>query len=101
MDRRHELNAIFEALLGTDQVYFQPPENVKMGYPAIVYERDYRSTQYADNIPYAVKKRYMVTIIDRNPDSEFPDKVAALPFSVFSRHYVVQGLHHDVYSLYY
>lgn len=72
-----------------------------MQYPCIVYERDSATTKYAGNAPYSRSKRYQVTIIDRDPDSIFPDKVALLPMSSFSRHFVADNLHHDVYSLFY
>ncbi len=37
------------SLLGSDNVYFQPPPTVKMQYPCIVYKRDYLNTEFADN----------------------------------------------------
>lgn len=101
MARRLQLQTILEQILGSNNVYFQAPQNVVMKYPCIVYERDNRWTEFAGNLPYAHKKRYMVQVIDRNPDSEIPDKLAELPLSSFSRHYVNDGLHHDVYSIYF
>lgn len=101
MDQRLKLQALLEALLGTRNVYFQPPENISMQYPAIVYKRDNMWTEFAGNSPYAHKKRYMVTIIDRNPDSVIPDKVRMLPMCIFSRHFANEGLNHDVYNLYF
>lgn len=101
MDRRLELQAMLETLLGTRNVYFQPPANVKMNYPAIVYQRDNVDSLFAGNRPYRHTKRYEVTIIDRDPDSTIPGRVAALPLSSFSRHFVVDNLNHDVYSLYF
>lgn len=93
----------FHTLLTTfaDHVYFQPPENIRMEYPCIVYARDFRKTEFADNKPYADEKRYMVTVIDRDPDSDIPDSVASLPKSSFSRHFVADDLNHDVYSVYF
>jgi hypothetical protein len=72
-----------------------------MQYPAIVYERDRASTDFADDNPYRITKRYQVTVIDRNPDSVIPDKVAALPMCVLNRHYVASNLNHDVFNLYF
>jgi hypothetical protein len=46
-------------------------------------------------------KRYQVTIIDRDPDSGIPEVVAGLPTSTFSRHFTVDNLNHDVYTLYF
>lgn len=101
MDRRLQLQVILTTLQGSDKVYFQPPSNVQMVYPCIVYERDAARDSFADNGPYLHTKRYRVTIIDRDPDSGTPDKVALLPMCVFAQHFVVDNLHHDVYSLYF
>lgn len=101
MARRLELQALLEALIGTDQVYFQPPASKQMEYPCIVYERDRTNTIFADNTPYRHRQRYQVTVIDRNPDSVIPEKVADLPLSQTSRHFTADGLHHDVFTLYF
>lgn len=99
MARRLSLQKLLEAI--TTNVYFQPPTNITLKYPCIVYKRDFADTKFADNAPYAHKKRYMVTVIDANPDSEIPDKVALLPMSVFNRFYTNNNLNHDVYSVYF
>lgn len=72
-----------------------------MSYPAIVYNRDFRSNQFADGIPYHGTTRYQVTVIDANPDSPIPDLVAAMPMNTFVRHYTTEGLNHDVYYVYF
>lgn len=82
-------------------VYFQPPENHKMKYPCIVYERDQQDAKFADGIPYSRTDRYQVTVIDPDPDSDIRIKVASLPLSAFQRHYAKDQLNHDIYSLYY
>lgn len=101
MERRLELQAILETLLGSDEVYFQPPEDIKISYPAIVYNQDQLRNQHADNLPYRQTKRYSVTVIDRDPDSPTSDKVAALPHTSFNRRFVVDNLNHYAYSLYF
>jgi hypothetical protein len=82
-------------------VYFQPPANVVMQYPCIVYNRDQAETEFADNFPYRRTKRYQVTIIDQDPDSVIPDKVAELPMCLFERHFTADNLHHDVFNIYF
>lgn len=101
MGQRTDLHAILVNILGSKYVYFQPPENLKMKYPCIVYQRVTGDTQFADNIPYIIKKRYQITVIDSNPDSPIPDKVAQLPYCVFDRHFTSGNLNHDVYNLYF
>lgn len=100
MDRRLELHALLLSL-GTANVYFQPPANLQMKYPAIVYQRDNAVSEFANNEPYRYTKRYQVTVIDRDPDSPIPDKVAALPTSSFRRNFAADNLNHDVFTLYF
>lgn len=100
MARRFELQTLLEDLLGTRNVYFQPPNNVQMQYPAIVYQRDDIRTQFAGNDPYRRTMRYLVTVIDRDPDTEILSKVASLPMCSFERHFAADNLNHDVFTLY-
>jgi hypothetical protein len=101
MALRLELQLLFRNLLGSDNVYFQPPPNVKMEYPCILYRRDYELAEHADDLPYRRTKRYLVTVIDRNPDSDIPDRVAALPLCTYDRFYTADNLNHDVYKLFF
>jgi hypothetical protein len=101
MGQRTQLQLLLEAILGTTYVYFQPPATSEMNYPCIVYHRDTSDTRFADDIPYARTKRYQVTVIDRNPDSLIPDKVAQLRLCTHSRFFTADNLNHDVFNLYY
>lgn len=101
MGQRLELQTLLEGLLGTRNVYFQPPANVQMEYPCILYKRDAADSQFAGNTPYRYTKRYQVTYISQDPDSEIPDKIALLPMCVFDRHYAVRNLNHDVFSIFF
>jgi hypothetical protein len=101
MAPRLDLQELLVTLLESSNVYFQPPDSTRMSYPAIVYNRDYRKTEYADNLPYKHKKRYQVTVIDRNPDSEIPDRVAELPLCSFETFFAADELNHDVFNLYF
>jgi hypothetical protein len=82
-------------------VYFQPPPNVILKYPCIVYHRDFAVTEFADNNPYRHELRYLVTVIDRDPDSDIPGKVAALPKSLYNRFFTSDDLNHDVYRVFF
>jgi len=72
-----------------------------MKYPCIVYKRDDEDVIYADNKRYRAKTRYKVTVIDEDPDSDIPDKVAELPLCAFDRNFSTENLNHDVYNLYF
>lgn len=100
MDRA-QLQLILELLLGTSNVYFQPPASVEMRYPCIVYSRETYRPEFADNGLYHNKTRYQVTVIDRNPDSQIPPKVAKLQYCAHDRFFVKGNLNHDVFTLYF
>jgi hypothetical protein len=100
MGLRLDLHAILLGL-GVAHVYFQPPSNVTMQYPCIVYQRDRANTEFAGNSPYRYTKRYQVTVIDKNPDSVIPDKVKNLSMCLHDRFFVADNLNHDVFILYF
>ena len=101
MGTRLELQTVLSGLQAGVSVYFQPPPNVQMIYPAIVYNRDFQGTEYADNVLYHRTTRYQVTVIDADPDSSLPDLVAALPMTRYVRHFTTEGLNHDIYDVYF
>lgn len=101
MGSRLALHELLEAVEGVKQAYFQPPPSKVMEYPAIVYSQDGEDAEYADNELYRHKKRYLVVVIDRDPDSSIPDRVRRLPYASFSRKYVVDNLNHFAFSIFF
>lgn len=101
MGQRIDLHNKLCEILGTRNVYFQPPETIKIQYPCIIYERSSDDVKFADNNPYATKRRYTVTVIDKDPDSELPDKICALPLCRGSRMFTNDNLNHYIYDLYF
>lgn len=99
MGQRLQLHQLLKTF--TENVYFQPPTNVQLKYPCIIYKRDFAHTEFADDIPYNHRIRYMIMVIDPNPDSEIPSKVASLPLCLFNRFYTADNLNHDVYNVYF
>lgn len=101
LDRRLELHELLCDILGTRHVYYQPPESIKMSYPAIVYKRDNIDNRSADNLIYKQELAYSITVIDKNPDSSIVDDISKLPRCRFERHYTADNLNHDVFQIYY
>jgi hypothetical protein len=101
MGQRLDLQNILEFILGSGNVYFQPPNNVHMQYPSIVYQRDQYDISHADDRVYHRQTRYQVTVIDRNPDSPIPDRIADLPLCSFDRFFIADNLNHSVYNLFF
>ena len=100
MSDRLNLQATFETILGSRNVYFQPPQSVKINYPAIVYYRKNIESKYADNGAYITTPAYEAMLIDKNPDSPFIEKILAIPYCSFDRHYTADNLNHDVFVIY-
>lgn len=82
------------------RAYFQPPSNVSMGYPCIVYELDRIVKKRADDGVYLNTKRYQVKLITKNPDDPMVDVLASMVHSEFERHYTIDGLNHFVFNIY-
>lgn len=101
MGSRLELQTILEELLGSRNVYFQPPESIKMKYPAIVYSKSDIANDSADNLIYKQSHFYQLIVIDEDPDSEIVEKISKLPKCRFNRHYTADNLNHDTFTLYF
>lgn len=99
MGKRVDFQTTLELI--TPNVYFQPPSNLIMSYPAIVYSRKSIDKLSANDSDYGLNRSYNVSVIDRNPDSELADKVLKLPFSKFDRQFISDGLNHFAFVIYY
>ena len=101
MASRLDLHNKLVDILGTKNVYHQPPENTKMEYPAIKYSLSKIESRYGDNVKYSMFNRYDVIVIDRKSDNEAIRKILTLPHSSYDRRYKSDGLYHDVIILYF
>lgn len=101
MGSRLELQNLLESILGSRNVYYQPPESIKIKYPAIIYSRNNIDNNFADDIVYMQNHTYQIIVIDANPDSEIVNKISKLPMCRYNRHYTSDNLNHDVFTLNY
>ena len=100
MQNRADLQALFEEILESPNVYFQPPDSKRLDYDCIVYSLSNRRERRANNKVYKHEIAYTVTVIYRNPDSELPRKISELPMCSFDRAYKANNLNHEVFTLY-
>ena len=91
-DRLHEL---------CENVYFQPPENIKLKYPCIVYTFEGAEKIRADNIGYLLYGKYQVLYMSRDPDDPVIWKLLSEPMTHLDRAYSSDDLHHYSYTMYY
>lgn len=101
MHNRLDLHELLCEVLGSRNVYYSPPESVKIKYPAIVYSRSDIDNKFANDSVYKQSHVYSITVIDDDPDSEIVERMSSIPKCKFDRHFVSDNLNHDVFTLYY
>lgn len=100
--RRLELHDKLVDILGSKHVYFQPPADIRLVYPCIVYSRDSTRILRADNKPYNGWIRYNIMYITREPDNEsISQMLCGLPFCSTDRSYVSDNLYHQTFTVFY
>lgn len=101
MASREELQVTLESLLGSRNVYYNPPQNLEMKYDAIRYSLSNIQSKYANNNKYSKMKCYDLIVISKRPDPAVVDKILDMPYSSLNRPYVAENLHHYPITLYY
>lgn len=97
-----QIQEILEKILGSDKVYYQPPENVKIKYPCIIYETGNGVRTPADNKKYLFDQGYSVTYITKNPEQgQVQNGLLELPYCQPERTYKFENLYHWVYFIYF
>lgn len=99
---RLEFDAKLRDLLGSNNLYFQPPASTKLHYPCIVYSLANINVRRANNAFYTGINRYDVQVIDKDPDSEIPMKLLKyFPMSSYGRTFVADNLNHFNLTIFY
>jgi len=102
IERRLQLQSKLEEVIGSRNVYFQPPETMRLEYPCIVYFKNALPVNYANNKIYKKKQAYTLTYVDKNPDSEMPNTILhAFSFIRIDSYYRSEGLNHTKFTLYF
>ena len=101
MGSRIELQAKLEEILGSRNVYFQPPAGFRLNYPAIVYGLSKIRDSEANNQTYLRHRSYDITLIDPDPESEFVDDILNLPYCSFDRSFENDNLNHFTFTIYF
>ena len=83
-----------------DRVYFQPPENLKIVYPAIVFHLSKIEIDRASDVPYKGAKEYSVTLITKDPEPDVIDEILKIPYSSLDTTYISDGMNHFVFTVY-
>lgn len=102
MDRRLEFRKVLQEVMGSNKLYFQPPDGTKLTYPCAIYRLQNLDIRNADDQVYKYMKSYQVTIIDSNPDSNYPDILLTKFKRIrFDRAFASDNLNHFVFTIYF
>ena len=106
MDRRlkldEELREIQEIELGYQHTYYDPPEEVRMKYDAVVYKKSDMNVRRANNKSYLIRDAYFVTVISRDPDTKVPHAIQErFERCAPGRPFVRDNLHHFPFTIFY
>lgn len=97
---QQEIQTKLEELLGSENVYFQPPENIKIKYPAIIYKIARQNKKLANDAVYGIVPVYEMKVVDYVPDSWITAKLLEDPKCSFVAGYCNSNLHYDVLNIY-
>lgn len=80
-----------------DKLYFQPPSDVRLSYPCIVYTKMALSNLKANDGNYISRIGYQITVIENDPDSNVAfEMIRDNPTWVWSSHFVQDNLNHTI-----
>lgn len=102
MNNRLKLQSKLEEILGSRNVYFQPPASVKLSYPCVVYNIGNGDAKRADDKMYLYMNSYTVTFIYKKPNIDIIERVLnEIPMSSVNATYCSDNLNHYVFTIYY
>ena len=98
--RRVELNSLFKKIV--PNVYFQPPENIKMKYPCIRYEFSNLDILHADNEKWlSTGVNYKVILITASQNPKAFDDIMSFKYCSFDHVIFSNGLYNYHFNLYF
>ena len=107
MDRRlnlqQKLKRMYTKVTGKSsdgKVYFQPPSNVRLSYPCILYKLIEMPIDHANNFPYKIEHCYELEIIDSDPLSRLREEMAKQFTCRPVRFFTSDNLNHYVFHVF-
>lgn len=102
MGTRLQLQDELESILGSPNVYYQPPSSTSLKYPCIIYELDNTNVKAADNNKYIKVNRYHVKHLYKSLSNELKDSILDSFMMVSHNNRMkVDGLYNDDFTLFY
>jgi hypothetical protein len=101
MDRRLELHDELLSIFKKN-VYYQPPESIKLSYPCFIYSLSNGQKFSADNSLYLFNRQYQGMYITTDPDHGLIETVLQhFRYASYDRRFVSDNLYHDSFTIYY
>lgn len=95
-----DLLDLLRKAVGHNRAYFQPPENLKIEYPAVVFHLSKIKVDHANDAPYKGAREYSVMLISKEPEPEVLDKILKIPYTSLDTTYIADGMNHFVFTTY-
>jgi len=99
MNKRLKVHEFLTQTINCSHVYYQPPENIKMVYPAIVYTLIDISNYCSGGGIYLQLETYKITLITKEVDSDLFNTMIAQLSLKFQTPFVSDNLHHYVFNM--
>ena len=82
-------------------LYFQPPADIRLTYPCILYSASGSQDMRANNGHYVLHIGYDITYITKDPDTKVPFKILeTVSYGNLGRQFVSDNLYHHVIECY-
>lgn len=101
MRSRLDMQEYLQQLLGSKNVYFQPPEGMRISYPAFIYNPSKRGDRFANNSRYLKRRSYFVQYVSPTYDERFVESILDQDYCSFDRYFAKDDLHHFNFTMFY
>ena len=98
-EKRIQLGILLKTLLGSENIYFQPPTNTQLRYPCFLYTLNDLPNKKANNNKYIRNLSFIVTYISKTPDLERIQQIHQSEGFEYQRSYTTEGLNHTVFKI--
>lgn len=99
---RKNLQDELEELLGSKEVYFQPPTSKQLKYPCVFYKPARPQVHRADNMVYLYMNCYELMVVSKDPLFTLPETlVKTYMYCELNRFYTFDNLNYWSLTLYY
>lgn len=95
-----DLLRLLRKAVAHNRVYFQPPENLRVDYPAVLFHLSRNVTTHASDRRYKDAQEYTVTLITKDPQPDVIDAILDIPYTTLDTTYVSDGMNHFVFTTY-